>query len=148
MKTTTKATSIYETERHSSKLSHQDFARENDFEDLDDSDVVMEFLETKDWDVYFTEQKSMKIICEAPIINKVFAECLSKFNHKMDTVQIFHGITNFYNIEGHYYYNKLLKKYRDMLYVDLERRIGKVKDTRHKTFGGNKIQLGFNMLNI
>lgn len=136
---------FYEAERQSQVLSHSDFAREEDFDYLEETDELNDFLLGKNWDKYFTKQKSGITTCDVTIVNKVFESCMKHFGKKMDSVQIFSIITSFYDIDSKYYFDKLVAKHRALLVVDLEERIGKMK-TVQKTNMNNRVQLAFNLI--
>ena len=139
------ANSFHETERHSQVLSHSDFAREEDHDFLQENEDLNNFLLGKNWDKYFVKQKSGITTCDVVIINKIFEICMKNFLNRMDTVQIFAVVTDFYDVDGHYFFEKLVSKYRQLLVKDLEERIGKMKTVK-KTNMNNRIQLAFGII--
>lgn len=139
------ANNFHETERHNQVLSHSDFAKEEDFDYLQENDELNDFLLGKKWDKYFIKQKSGITTCDVVIINKVFESCMKHFLHKMDTVQIFFIVTGFYDIDGHYFFEKLVAKHRQLLVKDLEERVGKQKTVK-KTNMNNRVQLAFSLI--
>lgn len=139
------ANKFHETERHDQVLSHADFAREEDFDYLQENEDLNDFLLSRKWDKYFTKQKSGITICDVVIINKVFEECLKNFSKRMDTVQIFAIVTDFYDIDARYFFEKLVSQHRQHLVKDLEERIGKMK-TIKQTNMNNRVQLAFSLI--
>lgn len=139
------ANNIYEKERHNVKLTHSDFAFEEQFEYLQENDEFNQYLLNKAWDHYFKSQKNGTVVCDIAIVNKVFEQCLLQFNSKMDSVQVFHLITDFYNISSTQYFNKLVQSHRMRLINDLEIRLGGIKSTKIKKIN-NKIQFDFNTI--
>lgn len=140
------ARKFHEAERHSLVLTHSDFAHEETFEYLEESEEFNNFLLEKTWDKYFITQKNLIVVCDTVIANKVFDECYRHFGKKMDTVQIFHLITDFYNIDARRYFNKLLQLYRKRLARDLEERMGKLKSTDIQKIGEDRVQIAFNLI--
>jgi hypothetical protein len=146
MSTTPKeANNFYEAERHDTVLTHADFAREQEFDYISETEQLNEFLLSKNWDKYFKSQKSGYVICDVVIINRIFAECLA-YQLNMDSVQIFHVITDFYSIDPKQFYDKLLKRHRERLVVDLENRIGKLRQAKGKQLSQDRVQLAFSMI--
>jgi len=137
---------FYESERHNVTLSHNDFSHEETFQDMDHSEELVTYLLSKNWDSYFTTQKSGNVICDTAIVNKIFEDCLSKFTKTLDTVQLFHIITDFYNISGKQYFDKLVQAYRKKLVVDLEARMGKMKTEEPQKIGKDRVQMAFNLI--
>lgn len=140
------AQKFHEAERHSTVLLHSDFAREQEFDYLTETDELNDFLLSKDWDKWFTKQKSGYTICDVEIINKIFQECLVKFCNDLDSVHIFHVVTDFYDIDPIQFFNKLLKLHRERLVTDLENRIGKLRSTNKKTVSSDRVQLAFSLI--
>lgn len=137
------ARKFYEAERHNVVLSHEDFSFDQNFDYLQESEDLTDFLLSKNWDKYFTEQKSRAVVCDTGIANKIFDNCYQHFHKHMDTVQMFHLITKFYALDGTYFFNKLVQSYRKKLAADLEKRIGKLKSMTTKQVGEDRLQLAF-----
>jgi hypothetical protein len=140
------AQKFHEAERHSTVLSHSDFAKEQEFDYLTETEALNDFLLSKNWDSYFVKQKSGYVICDVVILNNIFLECLKNFSSCMDSVQIFHIITDFYNIDAKQVFDKLLKLHRERLVSDLEYRIGKLRPASTKAIGKDRIQLAFSLI--
>lgn len=146
MATPKEALAFYESERQNSTLSHNDFAREENFEYLEESDELTDYLLSKqEWEKYFVKQKSGITTCDVVIVNKVFEACYKNFGKKMDTVQIFFIVTGFYDIEGKYFFDKLVQLHRKRLVQDLEKRIGKMKGC-NQTAAKDRIQMAFSLI--
>lgn len=137
---------FHEAERQNQVLSHSDFAREEDFDYLEETDELNDHLLSKNWDKYFVKQKSGITTCDVTIVNKVFEECMKEFHRKMDSVQIFSIITSFYDIDPKYYFDKLVTKHRQKLVFDLEIRIGGPTKSVTKTNMNNRVQLAFKLI--
>ena len=137
---------FHEAERHHVVLTHADFARDDNFEFLEESDDLNDFLLSKPWDKYFVVLKNGSTTCDVVIINKVFEECYLYFGKKMDTVQLFHIITAFYALDATVVFNKLVQLHRKRLVHDLELRIGKIRTGHTKTIGDDRVQLAFNLI--
>lgn len=147
MSTPHEALKFHEAERHNVVLTHADFARDDDFEFLENSTELTDYLLSKDnWEKYFITQKSGNVICDTVIANKIFEECFEKYKKHLDTVQIFHLITDFYNINPTQYFEKLVQLHRKRLVRDLELRIGKMKSTDIKHIGIDRVQLAFKLI--
>lgn len=140
------ARKFHEAERHSVVLSHEDFSFEQNFDYLQENEDLTDFLLSRNWDKYFTEQKSGTVICDTGIANKIFDGCYKVFHRQMDTVQIFHIITDFYTLDATYFFNKLVQSYRKKLAADLEKRVGKLKSLTTKQVGEDRLQLAFNLI--
>jgi hypothetical protein len=140
------ARKFHEAERHNVVLSHEDFSFEQNFDYLQENESLVDFLLSKNWDKYFTEQKSGNVICDTGIANKIFDSTYQAFHHKMDTVQMFHIITDFYTLNPTYFFNKLVQTYRKKLARDLEIRIGKLKSITTKKVGNDRLQVAFNLI--
>jgi hypothetical protein len=142
---------MYESDRHSVKLSHNDFASDadNQFEYRQENDDLNDFLLSKDWDRFFTQSGPYaQRKCETSIANNIFQSVLDKFQFRMDTVQIFHIITQFYDVDAKIYFEKLVQKYRKHLQKDLEHRIGRLQKTSNVKIGDDKIRMTFESLFI
>lgn len=138
---------FYESERHSTILSHDDFCKDADFEFLEQEDALIDFLLSRhDWDVRFVTNKSNLTKVDNRVANMVFEQCFEKFKHSMDTVQIFSAIVDFYALEPKYYYDKLVATHRTILIRDLQQRLGKVQSETAQTFSNDKVQKTFSML--
>ena len=135
---------MYEAERKASKLTSSDFASEQQFEYLQETEDLREFLLSKNWDNYFTQKGPYAMrLCNISIANKIFQAVLDGFRFRMDTVQIFHLITEFYDIDAKWYFESLIQKYRKILQKDLEHRIGKLKTTDDVKIDDDKIRKTF-----
>ncbi|BBI90433.1 hypothetical protein HYO65_gp041 [Tenacibaculum phage PTm1] len=139
---------FYESDRTSGTLSHQNFAREQQFEYLSEIDDLNNFLLSKNWDDFFTQSGPYAMrLCDTSIANKIFNVVFETFKYRMDTVQMFHIITDFYDIDSTWYFNKLVHNNRRKLQSDLEHRIGKLKGNKHANrISSDKIRLTFESL--
>ena len=133
-------------ERHNVVLTHSDFAKDYDFDYQQETEELNDFLLEKNWDKYFVRQKNGITICDVVIINKVFEECYKMFHSRMDTVEIFFVITNFYDIEGGLFFHKLVRLHRTRLVKDLEERIGKMRAKQGKIPSEDRIQSAFSLI--
>lgn len=141
------STRFAESERHNIKLDHSDFAQEQNFDYLQETEDLNNFLLSKSWDNYFDKYTKngpyAKRRCETSIANQIFKTVLASFQFRMDTVQIFHIITEFYDIDAKWYFERLVQQYRKRLQNDLEHRIGKFKKQSITKIGEDKIRFTF-----
>lgn len=138
------STRFYEAERKSIKLEHSDFAAEQEFDYLQETDDLNAFLLEKNWDRFFKKPGPFaQRRCATSIANKIFDSCMSKFQFRMDTVQMYDIITRFYDIDSTWYYNVLVQSHREQLQKDLESRIGKLKNNKTTKIGEDKVRLTF-----
>lgn len=140
------ANNIYSKERLNVKVSHSDFSYEDNFDYIQETNELNDYLLSKNWDKYFKTQKNGIVICDITIVNKIFDQCYAEFKSKMDSVQIFHIITDFYNISGAHMFNKLVQSHRMTLIQDLERRLGGTKRTIKPMKIDDKIQYDFHSI--
>lgn len=125
---------FYEAERSSIKLSHNDFAAEQEFDYIQENTDLNEYLLDKNWDSYFIKPGPYaRRTCETSIANKIFDKVFEEFKFRMDTVQMFHVITDFYDINAAWYFSKLVKTYRQRLKKDLTTRIGRLRNSTGPT---------------
>lgn len=142
-----KSTNYYESDRTMGTLTHSDFAKDETFSNIDNNEKLIDYLIVKiDWDKLFITQKSGRVVCDACTANMIYHRVFKKFEDTMDTVQMFHQITDFYNLGGEFFYNMLLKTHRERLIRDLELRIGKLDLIDDKKFSGNRVQKAFNVI--
>lgn len=142
-----KSTNYYESDRVVGTLSQADFAADESFSNLDHNESLVRYLMAKvDWDKLFMTQKSGRVVCDASSANMIYRKVYNKFINRMDSVLIFHQITDFYNLEGKFFYDMLLKKHRECLVVDLKNRIGHFKLDNDKKFSENRVQKAFNII--
>lgn len=142
-----KSTNYYESDRIAGTLTQSDFAKEESFSNLDHDENLVDYLIEKDeWDKLFITQKSGRVVCDASSANMIYRKVYNEFIDNMDSVQIFHQVTEFYNLEGKFFFDMLLKKHRDLLISDLEKRIGTIKIDSEKKFSANRVQKAFNII--
>lgn len=141
-----KNNAYYESERTNVVVSHNEFARDAEFENLEKFDDLVDYLLSKDYDKYFHLCKNGQVTVDTMIINKLFFECYEKYKTKVDSVQIFHIVTDFYRIEPSHMFQKLVKKLRVLLIKDLKERIN-VTGLHVSKIDKNVIQRSF-MVNI
>lgn len=137
---------FYESERNNTVLTHADFATDADFENLEESEDFVNFLLSKNYDQYFSIKRNNQTVIDTGIANKLFYTCYGKFQSKLDAVQIFHIITDFYNVEPTYFFWLLVKRLRGLLITDLKLRID-MRDERKIKFDATHFQTGFTVAN-
>ena len=140
------ALKFHEADRINIQVTQADFSHEETFEYLEESEELVDYLLSKKWDKYFKTLKSGIVICDTTIVNKIYGECSVHFGKKLDSVQLFHIITDFYNIEGSRFFNKLVQSYRNILVKDLERRIGVMNSLNVQKVGKDRLQLAFKLI--
>ena len=139
---------FYEAERTSVQLSQNDFAKDQNFDYLQEDSDLNEYLLDKNWDDFFSKPGPYaKRTCETSIANKIFDSVFEVFKFRMDTVQMFHVITDFYDVEAPWYYNKLLRAHRVRLKNDLTKRIGNIEKPKDAFYVcEDKIRMSFEAL--
>jgi hypothetical protein len=137
-----KNTNYYEAERINVTVTHSDFAKDADFENLDKSDDLVDYLLSKDYDKFFKIAKNGQVTVDTVIINKLFDECYEHFNKSIDSVQVFHIITDFYRIEPSHMFEKLVKRPRMLLLRDLRNRTN-ITGLQSSKLGKNAVQKSF-----
>lgn len=137
-----KSNAYYETERNLTQLSHSDFAKDADFETIDYSEDMTNYLLSKDYDKFFTVKRNNQVTVDTAIANTIFYECFDRYRNVLDSVLIFHIITDFYNIDGKHLFEKLVKKSRMLLVRDLQRRID-MPDTSVRKIDKMNVQKSF-----
>ena len=137
-----KNTAYYEAERKYETLSHSEFAKDAEFEYLDNSDDMVGYLLSKDYDKYFSIKRNGQTTVDTSIANTIFHECYSKFKHSSDAVVVFHIITDFYAIDSKHLFEKLVKKFRMLLIRDLKERMN-IPDHKVSKLSSEYIQQSF-----
>lgn len=123
------ARSFYESERKNIVVTHDDFCVEQQFEYLKESENLTDYLlERSDWEAQFKNTRVGTMICHVQILNQIFDEIFKMFANKLDSVQVYHIITDFYNIDSTDTFHRLVHKHRERLKRDLIARIGEVND--------------------
>lgn len=112
---------FYDAERTNVTLNHSDFCVKEDNDYMSEKNEITEYLLFKNWDDII---KSKTIVHEIKAINHIFEEVHLKFQNKIDSIEIFSLITDFYNIDYSSTFSKLLAKNRKILILDLERNSG------------------------
>lgn len=142
-----KSTNYYESDRTMGTLSQSDFAKEESFSNLDHNTDLVNYLMGKlEWEKLFITQKSGRVVCDASSANMIYRKVYDRFMDRLDSVQIFHQITDFYNLDGKFFYDMLLKRHRDVLFSDLQLRVGSITLDNDKKFSGNRVQKAFNII--
>lgn len=112
---------IYESERRTESISHEDFEYTADFDYLEVTKEIFDFLSSKNWCQYLNTKKDD---FNSDIVNKIYEECYNLFSDKVDDVQLFYVITEFYKVDERKFFCKLFKKYRVQLSKSLAERTG------------------------
>lgn len=139
-----KNNAYYESDRNLQQLTHADFAKDADFESIDYSEELTSYLLSKDYDKFFTVKRNNQVTADTSIINSIFYECFSLYKDKIDTVLIFHIITDFYDIDPKHMFEKLVRKIRMILIRDLKRRMD-IPSTGKTKLSKSSIQHSFDI---
>lgn len=126
------ALKYYEAEKPEIKVSHQDFYTEDNNDYITEKGDLTSFLLSKNWEDVLVAKT---LLNELKTINFIFEECYKLFSGKMDSMEMFSLITDFYNLDYKTTYEKLLLKNRKILILDLEK------------ISGTKILCNENILN-
>lgn len=135
---------FYEADRKSVTLSHSDFASEAGFENLEESEELVQYLLSKNYDQYFTVKRNNQVSIDTGIANTMFYTCCKDFHGKLDSVQIFHTVTDFFKVDSTYFFWKLVKRIRVLLIHDLKLRTD-MRDERQVRCDKTHVQNGFNV---
>lgn len=137
-----KNSAYYEADRDLTQLTHADFANDAEFEGIDYSEDMTDYLLSKDYDKFFTVKRNNQVTVDTTIANTIFYECWNKYRTSIDSVLVFHILTDFYNIDGRHFFEKLVKKSRMLLIRDLQRRVD-MPDTHSRKINATTIQKSF-----
>lgn len=107
------------------KLTHSDLSADADFEDVTDTTFLYDYLMSHErrYMPHIVYLKSGQVRIKTETANSIFADIYLEFNHRIDSVEIFDVITDFFKLDSAMYYQKLLVKYRTILATDLAKRI-------------------------
>lgn len=107
------------------KITHHDLAAEADFDDITDTTFLYDYLMSHErrYVPYITYLKSGHVRIQSDVANKIFADLYEEFNHKIDAVEIFNVITDYFKLDSAMYYEKLIAKYKTVLVTDLSKRV-------------------------
>lgn len=132
---------IYENHSIKPKLTKSEFTssitKASDFEDFYDKESVIEFLSQRQYDDRVVKQKNEQITIDTRTANLMFYTCYQTFKNKIDSVECFSVILDYYGFEPQYFFGKLVKTIRVQLIDDLRTRTG-FKIDLTKTFEEGK----------
>lgn len=115
------ANKFYETERQKPTISHLDLSVNEDNDYLSEKLDVNSFLLSKNWENLIHNQTITK---EVKHLNYVFEEVFKQYSNKIDAVELFSIVVDFYDLDFTSTFKKLTKKNRSKLLVDLEKNFG------------------------
>lgn len=120
-----KHTAIYESERKNDELTHNDFSFQAGFEEINNEKEIYQHFQDniKKYDRLFFNKRGNRKDIEISNANKFFFNIYNKFKDTSDSVEIFHCITYFFEIDSNLFYKKLVSKMRLILIHDLKERI-------------------------
>lgn len=130
------ALKFLESDRIDVKLTHNDFNYEQNFDFIESSEELRDFLISKvDWeggfDISMTDKGQIDINTKVTFLNESFNILYNKFKNKMDSVELFHIFTDFYDLNPTIVFNTLVYKFRVILKNDLCERIGKISNPKN-----------------
>lgn len=129
---------MIESERKEITITHDDFAKDFNFDDMSvDINLMIDYLNTKnDYEeklVYSSTRKVNEV--DTKTANDIFCDVYEKFNKKLDAVILFNEITKYYNFCPNNYYKTLAHKFRVILIDALSLRIGEVNTYKEEIVG-------------
>lgn len=119
---------FYDSEMSDFKLSHSDFSMEEDFDYVTETKEINTFLLSLNLDIKLDENRKCIVDNDIKVLNNIFEKVITKFYPKVDGVEVFHIITDFYSLDPTETFKKLISKYRKICFNDLESRLGKVRN--------------------
>lgn len=107
------------------RITSIDTCLEPKFDDVTDTTEVFEYIQRNEtrYTPYIDELKSGAVkIKNNEIANKIFGDLYGLFKDRLDTVEIFSVIIEYFGFNEKEYFQKLIKTYRMKLVEDLSKR--------------------------
>lgn len=112
--------------KEKSKLTSSDLSVEDTFSDETDTSELYDFIQKHEsrYQPYVDELKSGIVrIKSSEVANKLFDDLYKEFSHKIDAVEIFSVILEYFGFTGSDYFEKLVLETRMLLIKHLSKRI-------------------------
>jgi hypothetical protein len=132
------ANKFYESERKNIVVSHADFAIDDTIDYREEKIELNDFLSSKNWNEVLTAKT---LFNELKTINFIFEECLSAFSNKIDSVELFSLIVDFYDLDYNQTFRKLVLKNRLILVNSLNKNLNiNLLNINHKLLKSSSTQ--------